>query len=189
MLSSNRRRRTALTGLAALSAAAAFAAPSAASAATHPLFSDPSGDAAAPIDIRSVDVGTDSNGLVITQQLRDVDGRDPLFAYAPQNTVGFEYGSFPSRQGVIAVTTSNQTTLSFGSVAGFDDGATTFGTRSVDVAANTVTMRFASADLPAGLRSGTVLGNFTARATYLQTIFRNEDAAAAPSGFTYTLGQ
>lgn len=193
MLRSNRRRRAALTGLAALSAAAALAPPSAASAATHPLFSDPSGDAAAPIDIQTVDVGTDADGIVITQRLRDVDGPSPLFAYAPQYAVTFGYGPAVGRMTATATTAfdgTNETTLTTGGDGyGFNDGTNTFGTRTLDVAANTVTMRFAYADLPDGLRSGTVLGSFTARATYRQTIFRNLDTAAAPSGFSYTLGQ
>lgn len=190
MKRSNRRRRLVLTGLAATTAAAALAAPGAASAASHPLFSDASGDAAAPIDIRTVDVQADAGGIVITQRLGDVDGRAPLFASSPQYSVNFRYGPGIGNTVVLVSTDPGGTTatLTFGD-EGFSNGGVAYGTSAVSAAANTVSLRFAYADLPDGLGPGTVLRNLTAGATYRQTVFANRDAAAAPSGFTYSVGQ
>ncbi len=193
----SRSRTRRLTGgvLASLVGVIALAAPhSALAASSSTSFADASGDAPAAIDITAATFSSDATAIVFTQRLRDAGAAAPLFAFAPEYSFAFKTprDSFGGQR-VGTVTTvfgnANETRLDV-----FDgtDGSTYFGTRTIDRATSTVSLRFGRTAIGAYtadgvLSPGALWIDLTARNRYQSDLLSRADAAAPP-GTIYTVG-
>lgn len=149
--SKSRRLRVGLLSAAAVGALAA--APSAFAAPSTTSFSDAAGDAAAPIDVRATTIRSDASGIRFTTRVTDVDGRAPLLAYVPQYATTFvtDNGLNGSATAVFGNADTTLLTLTTQGAGQFGyDSFSVAGTRTVDAAANTVSLHFSRAALVAG---------------------------------------
>ena len=189
-----RTRRRATTGIAAVAAALALAAPhSALAAPSATTFADRSGDAPAAIDATSVTVSSDAQAIVFTQKLRNVAAAAPLTASAPEYTVNFTsadpLGGRLYARATTIIGNAGDTRLEIYD-ATYTDGYAFAGTRTIDRAASTISLRFERDTLGfvPGLSPGSAWTSLTATNRYQQDLFGRVDTATAPAGTTHTAG-
>lgn len=196
----SRFRTRRLTGgvLATLAGVIALAAPhSALAASSSTSFADASGDAPAAIDITAATFSSDATAIVFTQRLRDAAAVAPLFAFAPEYSFAFKTprDSFGVQRVGTATTVfgnANDTHLDI-SINGGDDTARYFGTRTLDFATSTVSLRFERTAIGAYngdgvLSPGALWIDLTARNHYQQDLLGRADSATAPPGTIHTVG-
>ncbi len=185
---------------------ALVAAPSAFAAGSTTSFSDPAGDAATPIDVRATTIRSDASGIMFTTRVTDVDGRAPLLAYVPQYATTFVTDNGLNGSATAVFGNADTTLLTLTTQGGGQFGSDSFsmaGTRTIDTAANTVTLRFSRAALDAGFGSaepGNQFGNAVAPGAgwnglgastkYQQNTLGlgRPDTATAPAGTRHVIG-
>lgn len=164
-------------------------------AATHPIVTDPAGDARTALganqpqaDLLTADISSDGTNIVITQSLASLQ--------APNATTSSTYQvhfSLPGRRLVSEVSAANvnksaATANLYDDPVTGPDGLFIVGTVTTNLGTGTVTARYPVADVP-GLAAGTLLRNVTANTALTGTFLGLKDARDTATGGDYVFGQ
>lgn len=164
-------------------------------AATHPIITDPAGDARTVLganqpqaDLLSADISSDGTNIVITQRLASLQGPNATTSSTYQVHFSLPGGRLVSEVSAAYVNNPVATANLYDDPASGPDGFFIVGTVTTNLAAGTVTARYPVDQVP-GLAAGTLLRNVTANTALTNTPLTLTDARDSATGGDYVFGQ
>lgn len=179
----------------AVSAAALTGAAGVAQAATHPIITDPVGDARSVFgvnqpqaDLLSADIASDGTNLVITQRLAALQTPTATTSSTYQVHFRLPSGGLVSEVSAANANRSTATANLYDDPVTSQDGFFIVGSVTTNLAAGTVTARYPLDQVP-GLAAGTVLRDVTSNTALTGTPLYLKDARDSATGPDSIFGQ